>query len=242
VALGISALAIAAVTTAMGGAGGQPPQCSTSPTFAIVPPGQPFYLPPPLCYDPEGDPLTFTVVSGPAHGSLAPAPGGTWYYTPNPGFTGHDVLGITANDGTSDSNVFKWTMVVQPTPTGPPPPVKSFVVPPTKLRAALREGSLDLNSVCRPEPLEVRATVGIDKRTARRARLGRRALQVASGRGTCPVGGNAIELRFTRTARERLRALRTVKFKLVVKSAGQTIKTQTISLGPKAHSNLDPAG
>ncbi len=54
--------------------------------------------------DPEGDPLTFTVVSAPANGTLSGTePNIT--YTPNLNFTGSDSFTFKVNDGTTDSNI-----------------------------------------------------------------------------------------------------------------------------------------
>ena len=54
--------------------------------------------------DPEGVPLTFTVLSGPAHGTLlGTAPALT--YTPAPDFAGSDSFTYKANDGALDSNI-----------------------------------------------------------------------------------------------------------------------------------------
>jgi len=54
--------------------------------------------------DVDGDALTFSIVTSPAHGVLSgSAPSVT--YTPNSGFTGSDSFTFKANDGTVDSNV-----------------------------------------------------------------------------------------------------------------------------------------
>ena len=58
----------------------------------------------PLAEDPEGDPLTFAVVTPPTHGNLALNPDGTFAYTPDTDFTGADVFTFQANDGSSNSN------------------------------------------------------------------------------------------------------------------------------------------
>ncbi|MGH9281038.1 MAG: Ig-like domain-containing protein [Acidimicrobiales bacterium] len=58
--------------------------------------------------DPDGDPLTFSVVSGPAHGAYA---GGT--YTPSADFNGADSFTYKANDGRADSNVATVTITVR---------------------------------------------------------------------------------------------------------------------------------
>ncbi len=57
--------------------------------------------------DPDGDPLTYTVISGPTHGGIEPAgPGAAERtYTPDPNFNGSDSLTFKASDGENDSNV-----------------------------------------------------------------------------------------------------------------------------------------
>jgi len=54
--------------------------------------------------DADGDPLTYTVVSQPTHGSLS-GTGANWTYTPNPSYYGPDSFTFTANDGQATSNV-----------------------------------------------------------------------------------------------------------------------------------------
>jgi lysophospholipase L1-like esterase len=54
--------------------------------------------------DPNGDPLTFSVVTNPAHGTLSgTAPNLT--YTPAANYNGPDSFTFKANDGTADSNI-----------------------------------------------------------------------------------------------------------------------------------------
>jgi len=52
--------------------------------------------------DPDGTPLTFTVASGPAHGSLRGTPP-NMVYTPAPNYTGSDSLSFRASDGATTS-------------------------------------------------------------------------------------------------------------------------------------------
>ncbi|PYR72641.1 MAG: hypothetical protein DMF87_27575 [Acidobacteria bacterium] len=53
--------------------------------------------------DPEGDPLTFTIVTPPSHGTLSGvAP--NLIYTPDPNYFGDDRFVFRANDGVNDSN------------------------------------------------------------------------------------------------------------------------------------------
>ena len=66
---------------------------------------------------PSGRPLTAAQVAGPAHGSLALNPDGSFTYTPANGFTGTDSFTYVASDGTSVSNPATVTInVVQPAP------------------------------------------------------------------------------------------------------------------------------
>jgi uncharacterized repeat protein (TIGR03803 family) len=54
--------------------------------------------------DPDGNPLTVTIVGLPAHGTVIGA-GPTFQYQPNAGFTGTDFFYVRANDGTVSSPV-----------------------------------------------------------------------------------------------------------------------------------------
>lgn len=49
--------------------------------------------------DPEGDPLSYRVATGPAHGAVTLGSDGGYTYTPGPGFTGADSFAVTATDG-----------------------------------------------------------------------------------------------------------------------------------------------
>lgn len=61
--------------------------------------------------DPEGNPLTYTIVASPAHGTLTgTAPSLT--YTPGQDYTGPDSFTFKANDGLLDSNVATVTITV----------------------------------------------------------------------------------------------------------------------------------
>ena len=63
--------------------------------------------------DIEDDPLTFSIVTGPAHGTLSgTAPSLT--YTPHANYSGPDSFTFNANDGTLDSNVATVSITVNP--------------------------------------------------------------------------------------------------------------------------------
>src|SRR6266542_952552 len=66
--------------------------------------------------DADGDPLSVTNLTAPAHGSAVLNADGTVTYTPNLGFLGTDTFTYTANDGTSDSNVATVTVEVNNRP------------------------------------------------------------------------------------------------------------------------------
>ena len=63
--------------------------------------------------DADGDVLTYTIVSAPAHGTLLGA-GATRTYLPQPNYNGPDSLTFRANDGTLDSNVATVSITVRP--------------------------------------------------------------------------------------------------------------------------------
>jgi VCBS repeat-containing protein len=62
--------------------------------------------------DPNGDPLTAVLVSGPAHGSLALNADGSFTYTPAAGYTGPDSFTYQASDGALQSYVATVSLTV----------------------------------------------------------------------------------------------------------------------------------
>lgn len=64
--------------------------------------------------DADGDPLTYTLVDAPQHGAIAFNADGTFTYTPSGDYNGPDGFTFKANDGTSDSNVARVDITVQP--------------------------------------------------------------------------------------------------------------------------------
>jgi len=73
--------------------------------------------------DVDGDPLTYTIITPPAHGTLS-GTGPALTYTPNPEYSGPDSFTFIANDGTVDSNTGTITINVIPVND---PPVISFI-------------------------------------------------------------------------------------------------------------------
>jgi len=57
--------------------------------------------------DADGDPLTFGVLQGPAHGTVTITPSGVYTYTPNAGYSGTDNFVVTVSDPRNSVNLFK---------------------------------------------------------------------------------------------------------------------------------------
>lgn len=77
--------------------------------------------------DPDGDPLTASLVAGPAQGLLVLNPDGSFSYTPNLSFSGNDSFTYLASDGSLYSGVVTATLTVNPIgniPSAPLPPAK----------------------------------------------------------------------------------------------------------------------
>ena len=77
--------------------------------------------------DPESNPLTALLVSGPSNGALTLNSDGTFVYRPNAGFVGTDSFTYKANDGSLDSNVATVTITVTAAPVVNRPPVLTAI-------------------------------------------------------------------------------------------------------------------
>jgi len=64
--------------------------------------------------DPDGDPLTYSIVFGPSHGSISGTPPGVTY-TPSANYNGADSFTFRVNDGMIDSNTATVGITVNPT-------------------------------------------------------------------------------------------------------------------------------
>ena len=71
--------------------------------------------------DPDNDPLTVVLVSGPANGTVTLNADGSFSYTPDADFNGTDSFTYQANDGSYDSNVATVTITVNEQNDTPPP-------------------------------------------------------------------------------------------------------------------------
>jgi Tol biopolymer transport system component len=96
-----------------GGAGGDDVPVCISPVTVGTPRDTPLDLPPPPCTDPRGAALTFTVLDGPAHGTVSgPDAAGHRRFTPAPGFVGADVVHYVASNGAHQSAVATLNILV----------------------------------------------------------------------------------------------------------------------------------
>ncbi len=70
--------------------------------------------------DPDGDPLTFSIVSQPAHGKVTinNASQGSYTYTPDHGYSGSDNFAFKASNNAGDSNTAKVSITVQKVSSG----------------------------------------------------------------------------------------------------------------------------
>jgi hypothetical protein len=69
--------------------------------------------------DPDGAPLTYSIVTGPTEGTLDPVAGNQVTYRPDPDFNGSDTFTFKANNGGWDSNVATMTITVTPVNDAP---------------------------------------------------------------------------------------------------------------------------
>jgi subtilisin family serine protease len=86
-----------------------------------------------IAADPEGDALTFEIVSAPSNGTLT-GNGPKYEYTPDANFNGTDQFTVRANDGKLESNVAKISMLVTAQNDAP-----SFVKSINTMSSGLRE-------------------------------------------------------------------------------------------------------
>ena len=78
--------------------------------------------------DPDGDPLTATVASGPTHGSLAIQGGGSFTYTPATNFNGTDSFTYTVSDGRGGTATGSVTLTIHPVNDPPTAAGDSYTV------------------------------------------------------------------------------------------------------------------
>ena len=156
-----------------------------------------------LCADVDGDPVTFSIVSGPSHGQLGPLDRqeGLVAYTPDPGFTGQDSFRYRGADASGVSQVATASMSVQPPAFG---------------SSTLVSLSLAARRIPARGPVTVRVrnrnafavTGSLRGATARKVKIGSRRKRVRLARRALDVDAGAAErvrLRLPRALRRLLR-------------------------------------
>lgn len=69
--------------------------------------------------DPDGDPLSAVLVTGPLHGTLTLGADGSFVYTPSANYNGNDSFTYKASDGSQESQEVTVSIVVNPIPDAP---------------------------------------------------------------------------------------------------------------------------
>jgi len=194
------AFAVGAGGGAGGGGSNHEPTCQSLP-IAIGIGG--VYPVDELCRDADGDPLTFTLVSGPQHGTLRQEPRGVFWYSAEAGFNGWDSFTYVVSDGRAAIQRYVGIQVGA-APAAPPPPTTESAPPVVTVPA--------------PSPPSAPALPGGVKRAGgvrlgaveayvptRAARLGRKAAQVLVLRS---AADGVVSVRATLRARGRTLGLR----------------------------------
>ena len=90
--------------------------------------------------DVDGDPLTYSILSGPSHGALT-GTGAARTYTPDANYSGPDSFIFTVNDGTLDSNTATVSIAVTPLNDPPVAGSQSVDTPEDAAKAITLQGS-----------------------------------------------------------------------------------------------------
>jgi hypothetical protein len=226
------------------------PNCSDA--TATVSMGNSVVLPDLPCDDADGDDVDIAV-GDPGRGRIDISPdGSTVTYVPAPGYVGPDSFEYLATDPFhQDSETGTMRITVTP-PPAPPAPVAPVVVatpprdttPPSftmaiagkRLARVLAKG-LRLR-VTTTEAGTATVTVTVDKATARKLGLNRRARgPVVVGRATGPISARnpSLVVKLTGKARHALKRARrvTLHLKTVITDAAGNQATRTMSVGLK---------
>ena len=106
------------------------PQCFSNSGFPEKTPTGTAHQLDPSCFDEDGDAVSYTKLSEPAHGTLSDS-GGTLVYTPAAGYTGPDQFNYKATDGHGGSPRRRRASSTSSTPAPPTcPPTTPVTVRP----------------------------------------------------------------------------------------------------------------
>lgn len=89
------------------------------------------------CADVNGNPISYSIVSGPSNGSLGSV-GASVTYTPNPSFVGHDSFTYQASDGTNASATATATITVSAAQTTPDTPSSATAAAPSPPHSVIK--------------------------------------------------------------------------------------------------------
>jgi Bacterial Ig domain len=189
------------------------------------------------CHDADADDFD-EYFDDPGHGTIdIDNATGALIYTPAAGYTGSDSFTYFAQDipwgqvslgqGTMTITVTAppqptpLPSVVPPTPVAQPrdttPPTFSLRAPAVKLKSALAKG-LGV-AVTSAEPGNASVTITVDRATARKLRLDRKAkhpVKVGAAKGVVAAGKTTLAVKFTAKARKALKHVRRVKLSVAV--------------------------
>jgi DNA-binding beta-propeller fold protein YncE len=155
------------------------------------------------CLDPNGNPFTRQIVTGPAHGKLgAVSSAGTVVYTPSKSFFGTDRIAFRASDVTGHGVTSQITLIVVRDRT--PPKCNQFRKPAGSVTTFLSHG-LAVHMTC-SEATTLKLKMTVSRRVARGLRLaGNPPVKIASGKGFSTGAGKVfVTLKFTAGARRAL--------------------------------------
>jgi hypothetical protein len=227
-----------------------PPTCGDGTATTV--PGQPLRIafsafP---CSDADGSRNLFIHTSDGAHGTVvSDFAAREVTYTPEPGFEGNDEFSFYASDSITQTGTHTMRVTVgqgtQPTPTPTPTPITSDRTPPPPapvdttapkttakaVSASIAKGvSLTLAS---NEAGTAKLTLSVDKATARKLKLDRKAkgaVNIGSATAKLVNGSIKITVKLTAKARKALKRVRNLKAKLTVVATDAAGNSATTTL------------
>ena len=184
------------------------------------------------CTDADGELLTRSIASAPAHGTLGAIDqtAGSVSYAPTAGYSGTDAVGFSASDGTNVAEAASVTVTIGAAPSPlPSPATKAIAVslkPVAKQRTrTVRAKGLRIKATCTPG-CSLRLTLSLSKSEAKRLHLGKKKLTVATSRTTLRSGKAAtIALKLTRKAKAALRHTTRARFSLAAAATATGSRT-----------------
>ncbi len=200
------------------------------------------------CSDADGSGNLFIHVSDGAHGTVVSDFGAREVvYTPDPGFEGTDEFSFYAADSITQTATRTMRVTVGQTapPTATPTPVTSDRTPPPPASADTTAPKTTAKAVSASiakgvtltlasnEAGTAKLTLSVDKATARKLKLDRKAkgaVNIGSGTANLVNGPTKITVKFTAKARRALKRVRNLKAKLTVVATDAAGNSATTTL------------